>query len=259
MSKKIVIGNWKMNPRSLKEAEVLFSGVTKSISKIKNTEVVICPPFIYLESLAKKLKAKTYKLKPVLGAQDEFYGDTGAFTGEVSGEMLSNLGIKYVILGHSERRALGEDNILINKKMKDVLSVGLTPVLCVGESNRDDNHEYFNLVKTQVSECLRGINKNLFSKITIAYEPVWALSTTLGRKDATAHDAREMSIYIRKVLSDLSKPEIANQVSILYGGSVSDRDVEDFLVNGEVDGVLVGKASLTAEKFIKIIEIAENI
>jgi triosephosphate isomerase len=253
MSKKIVIGNWKMHPSSLKEAESLFSGVSKSLSKIKKTEVVICPPFVYLEKL-KKLSKKIN-----LGAQDSFFGEVGAFTGEISGEMLDNIGVKYVILGHSERRALGEDNVLINKKIKSVLSLGLKPILCVGESSRDESHEYFNIVKMQIVECLRGINKNFFPKIIIAYEPVWALSTTVNRKDATSLDAREMSIYIRKVLSDLSNPEIANKTRVIYGGSVNDRDAEDFLRNGGVDGVLPGKASLSVEKFTKIIQIAENL
>lgn len=253
MVKKIVVGNWKMNPSSFIEAEKLFSGVAKNISKIKKTDIVICPPFIYLEKL-KKLSKKIN-----LGAQDAFWGDVGAFTGEVSPEMLENMGVKYVILGHSERRALGEDDVLINKKLKSAVSLGLKPILCVGESHRDENHEYFNIVKMQITECLRGINKNSFSKIIIAYEPVWAISTTVDRKDATPHDANEMAIYIRKILTDLSNPEIASKVRIIYGGSVNERDAEDFLRDGGVDGVLPGKASLSVEKFTKIIEIAEKL
>lgn len=252
MSKKIVIANWKMNPATVKETEKLFIGVNKFVSKIKKTEVVVCPPFIYLERMKKLSK------KIILGGQDAFYGDIGAFTGEVSGEMLYNLGVRYVILGHSERRALGEDNVLINKKVKDVLNIGLTPILCVGENNRDDNYEYFNLIKMQVTECLKGVNKNSFSKIIIAYEPIWSISSTINRRDATANDSSEMAIYIRKVLSDISTPEIANKTRIIYGGSVNERDAGEFLQNGGVDGVLVGKASLSVEKFIKIIQVAEK-
>ena len=193
-----------------------------------------------------------------MGAQDAYVGDVGAFTGEVSTEMLYNLGARYVILGHSERRMLGENNTDINKKLKSGLSASLTPVLCVGETNRDDNHEYFNFVKNQIIECLNGINKNLFSKIIIAYEPVWAISTTKERRDATALDSSEMVIYIRRVLTDLSSPDIANNVRILYGGSVSSKDASDFMTNGGVDGLLVGRASLDAKKFVEIIKIAEN-
>lgn len=250
MSKKIIIGNWKMNPRSIKDAEKLFSNIAKSLSGIKKTEVVICPPFIYLEKL-KKLSKKIN-----LGAQDAFYGDVGAFTGEVSGEMLYNIGVKYVILGHSERRAMGESNIDINKKVKASMASGLLPILCVGETERDENHGYFNVVKTQIEECLNGIPKNLISKIIVAYEPVWALSSTVNRKDATSGDLREMSIFIRKILFDKFGPEVV-KVRIIYGGSVNERDAQDFLKNGSVDGLLPGRASLDARKFSEIVKICE--
>ncbi|KKQ32967.1 MAG: Triosephosphate isomerase [Candidatus Nomurabacteria bacterium GW2011_GWA1_37_20] len=213
---KIIIGNWKMNPLTIKEAE-----------------------------------------KINLGAQDAFWGDVGAFTGEVSAEMLYNAGIKYVILGHSERRTLGETNELVNKKIKGSLSAGLTPVLCVGESMRDENHSYFNLVKTQLEECLNGVKKTFASKIIIAYEPIWAISSTLNRHDATSVDSREMAIFIRKVLYDKFGAE-ASRIRIIYGGSVNEKDALDFLNNGGVDGLLSGRASLNAKKFAEIINIAEN-
>ncbi len=249
--KKIIIGNWKMNPVTKKDAEKLFSIVAKNVSNIKRTEVVIAPPFVYLEKLKKISK------KIILGAQNAGSEEMGAFTGEVSSVMLSGLDVKYVILGHSERREMGETNGSINRKIKVALSANLSPVLCVGEKHRDENHEYFNLVKTQITECLAGVPKNLFSKIIIAYEPVWAISSTVNRHDATSHDSLEMSIFIRKVLSILSSPEIASGMRILYGGSVSERDAGDFLMNGGVDGLLVGRASLTAQKFIDIVNICE--
>lgn len=258
MSKKIIIGNWKMNPLTLKEAERLFNGIAKGISRIKNTEIVVCPPFLYLGNLKKLAK------KISLGAQDAFWGETGAFTGEVSAEMLYNAGVKYVILGHSERRAMlarlggGDTNEIINKKIKASLSAGLTPILCAGENVRDVDHGYFNLVKKQLQECLVGISKNSISKIIIAYEPVWAISSTLDRKDATPIDSLEMAIFIRKVLSDKFGEE-AIRVRIIYGGSVNEKSAEDFLKNGGVDGLLVGKASLDVKKFVEIINIAENL
>jgi len=250
MSKKIIIGNWKMNPTSIKEAEKLFGGIAKSISKVNKNTIVICPPFIYLEKL-KKLSKKIF-----LGAQDSFYGESGAFTGEVSGEMLSNLGIKYVILGHSERRALGENNDLINKKIKGIISAGLIPILCIGELERDDNHEYFNFVRNQLLECLNGIPKNLLYKIIIAYEPVWAISTTLNRRDATPLDSREMTIFIRKIISDKLGIKMKSP-KIIYGGSVNSKDALGFLEHGGVDGLLVGKASLDVKKFTDIIKTCE--
>lgn len=251
-NQRIIIGNWKMHPRSLPEAEKIFSFVTKDISSVKKTEVVICPPFVYLEKL-KKLSRKI-----LLGAQDAFFGEVGAFTGEVSSEMLDSLGVKYVILGHSERRALGETNEFINKKIKGALASGLRPIVCVGESARDESHGYFNLVKTEIEECLAGISKSLVSKIIIAYEPIWAISSTPNRKDATPDDSREMAIFIRKVLSDKLGKESA-QMRILYGGSVNEKDASGFLQAGGVDGLLVGKASLDVKKFVEILKTCETL
>src|SRR3989338_1481255 len=213
MKKKIVIGNWKMNPLTEREAEKLFKSILKAIPYKLKAEVVICPPFIYLEKL-KKLSRKIN-----LGAQDAFWGEVGAFTGEISPEMLANLGVKYLILGHSERRALGETDSMINKKLKAAIASGLKPILCVGEEVRDEKHEYFNIVKNQIIECLRGIPKNLLPKIIIAYEPVWAIYSTPNRRDATPADSKEMAIFIRKVLSDLSSPSLAAATRVLYGGS----------------------------------------
>ncbi|MDO8660160.1 MAG: triose-phosphate isomerase [Candidatus Parcubacteria bacterium] len=250
--KKIVIGNWKMNPASLKDAEKLFIGIAKSISKFKKTDIVICSPFLYLEKLKKLSK------KIILGAQDAYGKDVGAFTGEISAEMLYNTGVRYVILGHSERRALGEENEEINKKIKNSLAVGLLPILCVGESERDENHSYFNFVKNQLEVCLTGISKNAISKIIIAYEPVWAISSTPDRRDATASDSLEMTIYIRKVLADRFGAD-AHKVRIIYGGSVNEKDALEFLKHGGVDGLLPGKASLDVKKFTEIIKICETL
>jgi triosephosphate isomerase len=252
IKKKIIVGNWKMNPPSLKEAEKLFGSISKSISGIKKTEIVICPPFLYLEKL------KKFARKISLGAQDTFWGDVGAFTGEVSADMLYNIGVKYVIVGHSERRAIGEDNSDVNKKIKASLSAGLRPILCVGEKVRDENHEYFNVVKTQLLECLIGISKNSISKVIVAYEPIWAISSTPDRKDATPEDSKEMVIFIRKILSDKFGSE-TSKIRIIYGGSVNERDAEDFLKNGGVDGLLPGRSSLDPKKFSQIVKICETL
>jgi len=248
--KKIIIGNWKMNPTSIKQASKIFSSVSSGL-KNKNIEVVVAPPFVYIEKLKKISK------KVSIASQDASFIDKGPYTGEVSGEMLREIGVKYAILGHSERRHMGEDNELINKKIKSVLFSGVTPVLCVGEDDRDDNHEYFNFVKSQLLECLKGIKKDSISKVIIAYEPVWAISTTVDRRDATAHDCEEMVIFIRKVISSITSPVLAKKIRILYGGSVNDRDAGEFLTKGGVDGLLVGKASLDPKKFLKIVNICE--
>ncbi len=252
MSKKIIIGNWKMNPLTTKEAVKLFSNIGKEISRVKKTEIVICPPSLFLEKL------KNISRKAVLGSQDAFWGEPGAFTGKISAGMLYEMGARYVILGHSESRALGEKNESINKKIKASIAAGLTPILCVGETERDLEHNYFNSVKVQLEESLAGIFKHLVSKVIIAYEPVWAFSTTLNRKDATPADSLEMVIFIRKVLSDKFGSEASN-VKIIYGGSVNEKDAGDFLKNGGVDGLLVGRASLDAKKFTEIVKIAESL
>ncbi|SRR5258708_5571520 len=251
-AKKIVIGNWKMNPSSPKEAEKLFLAIVKSISNLRKTEVAVCVPFVYIEKLKKLSK------KISIGGQNVFYEESGAYTGEISAEMIANIGAKYVIIGHSERRAMGEKNSDINKKLKSALSAEIIPVLCVGEIERDENHGYFNLVKTQVEECLDGISKNLLPKIIIAYEPVWSISTTPGRRDAEAHDSKEMSIFIRKIIFDKFAGKI-DMPRVIYGGSVNERDSEDFITNGGVDGLLPGKASLDPKKFAEIVRIVENL
>lgn len=252
MARKIIIGNWKMNPTSSKEAEKLFSNTAKLTAGIKKTEIVACAPFIYLEKLKKISK------KVSLGSQDAFMGDSGAFTGEISPSMLYNMGVKYVILGHSERRAMGENNENINKKIKSALSSDLVPILCVGENIRDENHEYLNFVKMEIEECLKGVPKNLISKVIVAYEPIWAISSTANRKDATSADSREMAIFIRKILSDKFGSETAN-TRIVYGGSANEKDAEDFLKNGGIDGLLAGRASLDPKKFSEIIKICETL
>lgn len=239
-----------MNPLAPKEAEKIFSAVAKNAATLRKVDVVVCPPAIYAE----KLKRLSRKIS--LGAQDAFWGETGAQTGEISAEMLYELGLKYAILGHSERRARGESDADVNKKIKSALSAGLRPILCVGETVRDEEHNYFAFVKEQLERAFEGVSKNSIGSILIAYEPVWAISSTPGRHDATPEDASEMSIFIRKILSDKFGKDAA-KTKILYGGSVSDRDVGDFVSRGGVDGFLVGKASITPEKFSKILAICE--
>ncbi|MFA5095583.1 MAG: triose-phosphate isomerase [Candidatus Paceibacterota bacterium] len=247
--RKIVIGNWKMNPLSFKEAEKLFTDIAKSVSSIKKTEIVVCPPVLYLEKL------KKFSRKISLGAQNAFWGDTGAHTGEISAEMLYNIGVRYVILGHSERRVAGESNSDVNKKVKASIGAGLYPILCVGENIRDENHEYLNFVKNQTEECLKGISKNSISKVIIAYEPVWAIGK--GAFPATPEEFREMNIFIKKILSDKFGVKEASKIKIIYGGSVDEKNAEGFIKEGQADGFLPGRASLNSKKFSQIIKICE--
>ena len=249
MRKKIVIGNWKMNPLTSKEAEKIFTSISKVVAPIKKTEIAICPPVLFLTQVKKISK------KILLGAQDAFYEASGAYTAEISAEMIRSAGAKYVILGHSERRAMGETNENINKKIKASLASGLMPILCVGEKVRDEDHAYLHFVQTQVEQSLNKIEKSALSKIIIAYEPVWAIGKNAAR-EATAEEWSEMNIFIRKILSDKFGAENVQKIRLIYGGSAHPENVETFLKAG-ADGFLVGRDSLDPKKFLAILKICE--
>ena len=237
-----MIANWKMNPQTLVEAENLFRA---------SSGAVVCPPFVYLEELAK------IDSGAVLGAQDIAVSDEPGQTGEVSGEMLKQLGAKYVIAGHSDRRwKLGESDETVNKKLKEVLEHELMPIVCVGEKSRDSDFKMF--LQNQVSLTFSGLTKEQIEKCLIAYEPVWAISTTPGSRSDTPESAIESIKIIKEVLVENWKLEIGN-LSFLYGGSVISTNARDFLSLKEISGVLVGGASLDKEEFKKIIDISLNV
>lgn len=252
--KKIVVANWKMNPVSEKEAEKLFRNTNKAFSGLKKTEVVVCAPNIFLSKLKKLAK----KIK--LGGQNAFFEESGAYTGEISTDMLYDTSAKYVILGHSERRAIfNETNEDVNKKIKAALFSGLIPIVCIGEKERDENNEYLNFIKEQIEVAFKNILKNSLNKIIIAYEPVWAIGKNAIR-EATSEEFREISIFIKKVLSDKYKfdAQAVSKIKIIYGGSVGPKNIEDFIQIGQADGFLVGRASLDPVKFGEIIKLTEN-
>ncbi|MFH1608748.1 MAG: triose-phosphate isomerase [Patescibacteria group bacterium] len=252
MSKKIIIGNWKMNPVSYKQAEKLFIVTAKSVLKIKKTDILICPPVLFLDKL------KKFSRKLNLGVQNIFYEESGAYTGEISADMAYDIGARYVILGHSERRAIfGETNEDINKKIKSALFAGLVPVVCVGEKERDENHLYLGFIKEQLEICFKNILKSSLSKIIIAYEPVWAIGKNATR-EASPEEFNEISIFIKKVLSDKFGVDFVSKMRIIYGGSAHPKNILSFLQEGHADGFLVGRDSLDAGKFSEIINITEN-
>lgn len=249
MSKRIVIGNWKENPTSKKEAEKIFKQISKG--KWKGVEVVACPPSIYIEALRKISK------RIILGAQNIFYENSGAFTGKIGGSMLYELGARYTIIGHSERRSLGENNNDINKKIKNAVYNGLVPILCVGENFRDNEHKYLAFIKEQVESALEGVSKTTLDKIIIAYEPVWAIGSSATR-EATPSEFLEISIFLKRILSDKFGIKSVGGVRILYGGSVHPENSLGFLIEGKADGFLVGRDSLNPKKFLEIINNTEN-
>ncbi len=247
MNKKLIVGNWKLNPEGVVKARSLFASVKKVANKTKNVDVVMCAPYTFLPVL--KTLSTT---RAILGAQNVYPEATGAFTGEVSVKMLKELNVKYVIVGHSERRAMGEDSMFISKKVNALLKSNLTPILCVGESHRDGSGEYLQFVKKQLHESLAGVPKSNIKKVVIAYEPIWAIGKSATR-EATAVESMEMSLFIRKVVSDMSDTKVAHATRILYGGSVNKDNARDFMMHGGVDGLLVGRACLSVKDFGKII------
>lgn len=246
-AKPLIVGNWKTNPGNSKDAKKIFLGIKKAASVYKDLDVVVCPPYPFIGMLAQAVG--TGKKNIAVGSQDVSQYETGlSRTGEVSADMVSSVGSKYAIVGHSERRAMGENAEVLKVKLQQVLKTNMSVILCVGEKERDAEGGYFEVVKAQLKEVLTGVNRSDFHKIIIAYEPVWAI----GRKDnvaLTGYDLHQMVVYIRKYLKEAWGDTIASMMKILYGGSVTAQNTEDIIINGEVDGLLVGRSSWTAEAF----------
>ena len=249
MVKKIVVANWKMNPTTLREAKMIFLGVKKQMVKLRGINVVICPPAVYLSEL-KRISSGN---KISLGAQNCSEHQKGAWTGQISSVMLKTSGAKFIILGHSENRVAGESNEIINQKIKLALKSGLSVVLCVGESERDQECDYFGFLKEQIISALSGVSKNYLKNILIAYEPLWAIGKN-AKEVVSNKQLQEMVIFIKKVLVDKYNVNDFKDVKILYGGSVNYKSVED-LVDTDADGFLVGRDSLNIEKFGKLLKI----
>ncbi len=251
--KKIIVANWKMNPKTLREARKNFLHIKKTAEKLTKVQTVICPPFIFLEPISKETSRKC-----MLGAQDVFWKKEGAYTGEISPAQLYNLNVSHVILGHSERRRLGETDEIVRDKIKAAFEYRLNVILCIGESKRDEEGHYLAFLKNEIKKSLERIPKKQLARIIIAYEPIWAVGAEAKFAD-TPETLLEISIFIRKILSDTFSKKIAFQVPILYGGSVTEHNAKDFLKNGGVDGLLIGRASLDHHEFNKILKIAQRL
>ncbi|TAL49351.1 triose-phosphate isomerase [Patescibacteria group bacterium] len=239
MARNIVIANWKMNPASPVEAKRLFASTRAAARALRSVEVVIAPPVPFLSLFA----GKRYK-NVRLGAQDVFWQSRGAVTGEVSPAMLASLGVRYVIVGHSERRALGESDEIVSRKVSAALSAGLTPILCVGEGERDEHGAYLHALAGQIRRSLAGLTKNGIPGIIVAYEPVWAIGKT-ARDALSARGLHETTLFIQKTLNDLYGRRAADTVRIVYGGSVEANNAAELIREGNVSGFLVGHASLS--------------
>lgn len=249
MSRRIIIaGNWKMN-KKIGEAIDLANSLKRSLYDIEEVEMVICPPYTCLSDVKEVILETNIKL----GAQDCYWEKEGAFTGEVSADMLKDAGCDYVIIGHSERRQFfGETNETVNKKARAILKEGLKPIVCVGEKLEERKKgKTFDVVKDHVINSLAGLTKEEMLKTVIAYEPVWAIGTGIN---ATKDEAQEVHKYIRGLLGKMHGEETAKSVRIQYGGSVKPDNIKELISQEDVDGALVGGASLKADSFVQIVK-----
>jgi triosephosphate isomerase (TIM) len=248
--KKLIAGNWKMNKTSA-DAVSLARELVVAVGTQSDVEVVICPPFTALEAVAGAIDGSLIKL----GAQNMHFEASGAFTGEVSAPMLRALFATHVILGHSERRTLfGETDELVNKKVLAALKNQLRPILCVGESLAErEAGSTLKVIQTQIERCLEGVSKDLAASVVVAYEPIWAIGTG---KVATAEQAQEVHGFIRGLLTKLQGEPTAQRVRILYGGSMKPANAAELLTQKDIDGGLIGGASLEARSFVELIRAA---
>lgn len=243
MKKPIIIGNWKTNPETLQEAKKNILAIEKKV-KDKKQNYLLAVPDAYISTL------KDIKSKAIIGAENISGLELGAYTGTTTASMLKSAGALFTILGHSEVRTQGETDEIINKKIKQSLASGLFVVICVGESIRDKEAKYLKVVEEQLLKSLAGVNRELFSKIIIAYEPIWAIG---AKNPANTHECFEMAIAIRRALASFATIDYAKKVSIIYGGAVTEENSASFITDGGVDGLLVGRASLNPTSFSKII------
>ena len=254
MRRLLIAGNWKMNCGPYDAAELLEGLIEKKSEINENVDVLVCPPFVSIGMAVKYL----YDTDIQVGAQNLHFEENGAYTGEISGSMLAESGCNYVVIGHSERRQyFGETDTTVNKRVHKAIEHKLAPIVCVGESlDQRKSDEHFSLVKNQVTAALHDVSEKEVLDVVIAYEPIWAIGTG---ETATPDQAQEMHEHIRSILSDLYDEDTAEQINILYGGSMKPGNANELLSLQDVDGGLIGGASLDADSFSEIITIAEDL
>jgi triosephosphate isomerase len=242
----LIVGNWKLHPATLAEAVTLASAVAKKCAKLEAPYVAVAPGYVHLTGVQKKIAKGPVSLV----AQNMSTASVGAFTGEVSVLQLKDAGIEFVILGHSERRAIGETDTEIREKAELALKHRIVPIVCIGEKKRDEKGDYLGFVEKQIIVLTQGMPAAQLKKIVLAYEPIWAIGTG---KTATVDDVKEMQIFIESVLTKLFDRKTAQSLRLLYGGSVKPANAQELQMGGGMDGFLVGGASLKAEDFLEII------
>jgi triosephosphate isomerase (TIM) len=253
MRKPIIAGNWKLN-KTERETVELVTEVRKALLDVKDVDIVVCPVFTSL-AVVKDLLLDT---DIGIGGQNLYWEDSGAFTGEVSAPLLKDIGVSYVIIGHSERRQFfGDTNVTVNKKIIAALKHGLTPIVCVGENLEErEGDKTFDIIQSQCEESLKNFTDDEIKKMIIAYEPVWAIGTG---KTATPDQAQEVHKFIREIITKTHSEEVSTAVRIQYGGSVKPENTAELMAQADIDGALVGGASLKSESFVQIVKNAQSI
>lgn len=248
MRKKVIAGNWKMNKLAA-DAKQFVAETAKSLPESDRVEAIVCAPFLYLPELVKQTEGTDLKI----GAQNMHYEDNGAFTGEVSPSMLKDAGVTHVVIGHSERREyFAETDETVNKKTHAAFAHALTPIVCVGETlEQREANETNSHVEKQVKAAIAGLSEEQVAETIIAYEPIWAIGTG---KTATSEQANEVCAHIRHVVAENVSEKAAEQLVIQYGGSVKPANVDELLAQSDIDGALVGGASLESDSFLQLVE-----
>jgi len=241
-----------MNPETVEDAKRVFNGTRLAAKGLKNTDIIVCPPFPFLPVISKL----SYPKNLFFGVQNIGSELKGAFTGEVSAAMVKSVGAEYSVVGHSERRAIGETNEIVRKKLQIALDADLVPILCIGEKERDKDGNYLAFIKNQIKECLFGLQKKHLVGINIAYEPIWAIGRSY-KEAMTPTDIHETVLFIKKVITELFGQDIAVGARILYGGSVEAENAGAIIQYGNINGFLVGHASLVPERFSAILKAAD--
>lgn len=243
----LVVGNWKLNPVTVKAATDLAGSLAKKLKNLTETQVSVAPPFPYLLEVKKRLTKS-----PIgLAAQNVSTNNIGAYTGEVSVLQLKDLGVSTIIIGHSERRAMGETDEAVNQKVALTLKHQLCPIVCIGERRRDEQGNFFSFVEDQLRSLASELSSLQIKKVVIAYEPIWAIGTGVN---ATPGDVKEMQLFIESVLTKIYDRPTARKVQLLYGGSVNPKNAAQLSQEGGMHGFLVGGASLKADDFVDIIK-----
>jgi len=252
MAKKLIVANWKMNPESGEKAVEIFKLIQKRVRNFERAEIVICPPFLYLSLLISISLSGKFSSRFNFGAQNCFWEEKGAFTGEISAKMLKRAGARYVIIAHSERRKiLGEDDKIASWKIKAALEESLTPIFCLGETAEEKKEgKIFQVLENQIKNGCAGLPENKIKKIVFAYEPLWAIGS--GHV-CSAEDALKAAVFIRQVVLKISPQLAVSSIRVLYGGSVNSQNAGNFLKIKEINGLLVGGASLDAKEFSAIV------